>query len=132
MIPIGRVHELVRYPIKSMAGTTIESAHLGWHGIDGDRRFAFRRVGDSSSFPWLTASRLPDLVRYQPVAPNESVVRTPAGYTVELRGTALQAEIAERFGSAVELMELKHGIFDEASVSVISLATIAAISREVN
>ncbi|HEV7923199.1 MAG TPA: MOSC N-terminal beta barrel domain-containing protein [Thermoanaerobaculia bacterium] len=138
MIPIGRVHELARYPVKSMGGTTIESAQLGWHGIAGDRRFAFRRVGDSSAFPWLSASRLPELVRYQPVSPDEhtgeplfTTVRTPAGGNVELRGAALQAEIAERLGSAVDLMELKHGIFDEASVSVISLTTIAAIGREV-
>jgi uncharacterized protein YcbX len=138
MIPIGRVRELVRYPVKSMAGTPIESASLGWHGIAGDRRLAFRRVGDSSSFPWLSASRLPELLCYQPVAVSESGgeprfthVRTPAGNHVELRSEALQREIAERFGSAVELMELKHGIFDDASVSVISLATIAGIGREV-
>ena len=42
----------------------------------------------------------------------------------------LQAEVAERLGSSVELMQLKHGIFDEASVSVISLATMAGINRE--
>jgi MOSC domain-containing protein len=38
--------------------------------------------------------------------------------------------VAEKFGSPVELMKLKHGIFDEASLSVINLATIAAIGRE--
>ena len=137
MIPIGRVRELVRYPVKSMAGTPVESASLGWHGIAGDRRLAFRRLGDSSSFPWLSASRLPEMLCYQPVAVGESGgeprfthVRTPAGDHVELRGEVLQREIAERLGSAVELMELKHGIFDDASVSVISAATIAGIGRE--
>ena len=49
---------------------------------------------------------------------------------MELRGTELQNEIAERFGNGVELMGLKHGIFDDASVSVISLATIAGIGAE--
>jgi uncharacterized protein YcbX len=138
MIPIGRVRELVRYPVKSMAGAAAESAFLGWHGIEGDRRFAFRRMGVSSDFPWLSASRLPELLRYQPVGSGEgnaeppfTHVRTPSGDRVELRGQALQSEIAERLGSAVELMELKHGIFDEAAVSVISLATIAGIGREV-
>jgi uncharacterized protein YcbX len=43
----------------------------------------------------------------------------------------LQYSVAEKFGSAVELMKLKHGIFDDASVSVINLATISAIGREV-
>ncbi|HET9212154.1 MAG TPA: MOSC domain-containing protein [Thermoanaerobaculia bacterium] len=57
-------------------------------------------------------------------------MRTPAGTLVELRGAELQNEIAERFGSGVELMKLKHGIFDHASVSVISLATIAGIGGE--
>lgn len=130
MIPIARVHELARYPVKSMAGTVVESAQLGFHGIDGDRRLAFRRLGDRTAFPWLSASRLPDMVRYQPVGPLFTTVRTPDGREIELRGAALQAEIAGRFGSPVELMELKHGIFDEGAVSVISLATIAAIGRE--
>jgi uncharacterized protein YcbX len=40
------------------------------------------------------------------------------------------AEIGGRFGGGVELMKLNHGIFDEAAVSVISLATIAGIGRE--
>ena len=130
MIPIGRVYELARYPVKSMAGTILESAQLGFHGIEGDRRLAFRRLGDKSAFPWLSASRLPDLVRYRPVEPQYTMVRTPAGRELELRGAELQNEIAEGFGSPVELMELKHGIFDDGAVSVISLATIAAIGRE--
>ena len=136
MITVGHVREIVRYPIKSMAGIATESALLGWHGLDGDRRFAFRRMGEDNGFPWLTASRLPELLLYQPVGLDESSgeplpthVRTPAGSHLEL-GNELNAEISKRFGSDVELMHLKHGIFDEAAVSVISLATIAGIGRE--
>src|SRR5436190_232097 len=131
MKELGHVCELVRYPIKSMAGTLTESAFLGWHGLDGDRRFAFRRLGDDSGFPWLTASRVPELILFHPFGLDESTgeplpthVRTPAGPPVELRSLELQSEIAARFGSNVELMKLKHGVFDEAPVSVISLATI--------
>jgi uncharacterized protein len=138
---IGCIREIVRYPVKSMAGTAVESAFLGWHGLAGDRRFAFRRLGAEGGMPWLTASRLPDLVLYRPVYRPEALdettgeplpthVRTPAGACVELRGPELAAEIAARFGSGVELMQLGHGIFDEGAVSVISLATIAGIGRE--
>lgn len=49
---------------------------------------------------------------------------------MELRSVELQSEVAERFGSSVELMKFNHGIFDDASVSVISLATIAGIGGE--
>jgi MOSC domain-containing protein len=137
MSRVGRVREIVRYPVKSMAGTTIESAFLGWHGLAGDRRFAFRRLGEDGGFPWLSASRLPQLVLYQPDGADETSgeplpthVRTPDGVRVELASGELRAEIADRFGGGVELMKLKHGIFDEGEVSIIALATIAGIGRE--
>ena len=137
MIHIGHVHELVRYPVKSMAGIATESAFLGWHGLQGDRRFAFRRLNDNSGFPWLTASRLPELLLYQPIDLDENTeapthVRTPEGVHLPIGSAELTNSIAEKFGSPVELMKLKHGIFDEASVSVINLATIAAIGRELD
>ena len=137
-IHLGHIHQLVRYPVKSMAGVAADSAFLGWHGLQGDRRFAFRRLNDKSGFPWLSASRLPELLLYQPTGlaenteePTPTHVCTPEGINLELESAELQSSVAEKFGSAVELMKLKHGIFDEASVSVINLATIAAIGREV-
>jgi len=137
MILVGHVSEIVRYPVKSMAGTTTSSAFLGWHGLDGDRRFAFRRVGDRSGFPWLSATRLPELLLYQPAGLDESTgeplpthILTPGGSSVELQSEELEAEIGGRCGCDVELMKLKHGIFDEAAISVIGLATIAGIGRQ--
>src|SRR4029453_14644976 len=130
VIRVGQVYEIVRYPVKSMAGTATASAFLGWHGLDGDRRFAFRRVGDASGFPWLTASRVPELLLSHPAGLDESTggplptqVRTPAGSRVELGSAELKAELARRFGGDIELIKLKHGIFDEAAISVIGLAT---------
>ena len=138
IIPLGHVHQLVRYPVKSMAGIATVSAFLGWHGLPGDRRFAFRRLNDKSGFPWLSASRLPELLLYQPLGVDENAeepvathVRTPEGANVALESAELQNSVAEKFGGPVELMKLRHGIFDEASVSVINLATISAIGREV-
>jgi uncharacterized protein YcbX len=138
IVHLGHVHELARYPVKSMAGVATDSAFLGWHGLQGDRRFAFRRLGDKSGFPWLSASRLPELLLYQPLGLDENAeeptpthVRTPEGFDLPIGSAELQNSVAEKFGSAVELMKLKHGIFDDASVSVINLATISAIGREI-
>lgn len=136
MTVVGRVVEIVRYPVKSMAGVPVESAHLGWHGLGGDRRFAFRRIGDASGFPWLSASKLHAMVRYQPIGSNDggepepTHVRTPAGSCFELRSAELRDELSAQLGSPLELMRLRHGIFDEATVSVISPSTIAGIGRE--
>src|SRR5262245_61223113 len=135
LIHLGHVHELTRYPVKSMAGVATNSTLLGWHGLQGDRRFAFRRLNDKSGFPWLSASRLPELLLYQPHVPDEKAeepthVRTPEGLDLAIGSAELQDSVAEKFGSPLELMKLKHGIFDDACVSVINLATIAAIGRE--
>lgn len=136
MIHIGHIREIMRYPVKSMAGIKADSAVLGWHGLAGDRRFAFRRLTDRSNFPWLTASRLPELLLYQPTNLNDqngeplpTQVRAPSGSLLEIMGPELNAEVSQQFGSGVELMQLKHGVFDEAAVSIISLATMEGIGR---
>ena len=66
-IEIGQIEAIFRYPVKSMAGERLEAADLGSHGIDGDRRLAFQRIDDRSGFPWLIASKLPDLIRFTPL-----------------------------------------------------------------
>lgn len=115
-----------------MAGIPVESAHLGFHGIEGDRRFAFRRVRDASAFPFLSASSFPALVTYQPIGedPLPTHVRSPSGSTLDLRGDALRTDISRRSGHDVELMIFRNGIFDDAAVSIISVGTIDAIGRE--
>ena len=131
-IEIGCIAGLFRYPIKSMSGTAVESAELGWHGLEGDRRFAFRRVTERVPFPWLTAGRLPALLQYQPILHGDVLthVRTPDGAVLEIYSAELRQEVAQRCGQEVELMQLKHGIFDEASVSVISASTIRGLSEQ--
>jgi uncharacterized protein YcbX len=137
---LGRISAIFRYPVKSMAGESLDAAMLSWHGIEGDRKLAFRRLADTSSFPWLTASKLPELLLYKPFGldgnngkngePLPTHVRTPDGKEYELRSDELREEISSRYGSELELMNLKAGIFDEAAVSVISLSTVHMIERE--
>ena len=65
-IEIGHVEAIFRYPVKSMAGERLDSAQLGWHGLEGDRRLALRRIDDRSDFPWLQANKLPELLLFAP------------------------------------------------------------------
>jgi uncharacterized protein YcbX len=134
---IGRIIQIYKYPIKSMAGEPLQDIILGWHGFEGDRRFAFRRLETLGGFPWLTASKLPQLLRYKPIYNyiNDSPklpthVLTPDGRELELRSDSLQQEISSAFGSPVEIMQLDQGIFDEAHISIISNSTIDAISLQ--
>jgi len=135
-LEVGRIEAIFRYPVKSMAGERLEAAQLGWHGLAGDRRLAFRRTEDRGGFPWLTASKLPQLVLFapQPVesgAGSEipSHVRTPDGQVMAVFGDELAAEVGRRHGAPVQMMRLDRGIFDEASISVITLDTVGEIAR---
>ena len=131
-IEIGRVAGLFRYPIKSMPGTSMESVALGWHGLAGDRRFAFHRVTDKVGFPWLNANRLPMLSLYQPILHDDvpTHVLTPDGAVLEIYSEELRQELSTRFGKEVELMQIDRGIFDEASVSLISTSTIHGLAQK--
>src|SRR5271170_1788816 len=133
---IGQVEALFRYPVKSMRGERLEVAELGWHGLDGDRRLAFRRMDDRSGFPWLTASKLPDLLRFSPHRREDDTqgdlpthVRTPDGEEMPVFGEDLATDVGRRYGAPVQMMQLKHGIFDDASISVIASDTVREIGR---
>lgn len=132
-IEIGQVEAIFRYPVKSMAGERVELASMGWKGIDGDRRLAIRRTQERSGFPWLTAGRLPDLLLFTPVRHEDgdlpTHVRTPEGMEMPIFGDELAAEIERRHGAPVQMMHLRDGIFDEASISVITTDTVGEIGR---
>ena len=65
-VEVGRVAAVWRYPVKFMAPEPVLSAQVSWHGVAGDRRWAFvRERGNESGFPWLTIRDRPDMVRYR-------------------------------------------------------------------
>jgi uncharacterized protein len=135
-IQIGQIEAIFRYPVKSMRGESLDAAMLGWHGLEGDRRLAFRRLDERGGFPWLTAGKLPDLICFAPQrrdgANGDALpthVSTPQGEALPLFGEALAAEVGRRYGALVEMTHLKHGIFDDASISVITTDTVGEVCR---
>jgi uncharacterized protein YcbX len=135
-IEIGQVEAIFRYPVKSMGGERLDVANLGWHGLDGDRRLALRRMNDRSGMPWLTASKLPELLLFAPQRREDDAqenipthIRTPDGKEMPVFGEDLASEIGRRYGAPVQIMQLRHGIFDEASISVIACDTVREIER---
>ncbi len=134
-IEIGEIEALFRYPVKSMGGEPLEAVDLGWHGLEGDRRLALHRIGERGGFPWLTASKLPELILFTPTrrgpAPGDlpTHVRTPQGTELQVFGQELADEISRRHGAPVEMLHLNRGIFDEASLSLITSTTVGEVSR---
>jgi uncharacterized protein YcbX len=135
-VVIGHVEALFRYPVKSMSGEQLEVADLGWHGLEGDRRLALRRMDDRSGFPWLSATHFPELLRFAPQRREEAAhqelpthIRTPDGEEMPIFGEDLAAEVGRRLGAPVQMMQLRQGVFDEATLSVIASDTVTEITR---
>jgi len=135
-VPIGHIEALYRYPVKSMRGERLDRAPLGWHGLEGDRRLALRRLDDRSGFPWLSASKLPELVRFTPRRGGDAGadalpthVLTPEGEALPAFGESLASRITRRGAGAVEMTHLRQGVFDDASISVITSTTVSEVCR---
>lgn len=132
---IGHIETIFRYPIKSMRGEPLETAMLGWHGIEGDRRLALQRLDDPSGFPWLNASKLPELIVFTPERRHGDLpthVRTPDGREMPVFGEELAADIERRCGMRVQMMHSRNGLFDDAHVSLIATDTVSEITRIAN
>ena len=131
--PVGRVVGLWRYPVKSMAGNPVPEVEVSWHGLAGDRRWAFIREGVvRSGFPWLTLRERGDLNHYHPsfvdpTQPDKSstIVRTPAGAVYEVTDAALAAELHP----SVRVIKQDRGIFDTFPLSLITTQTIERLSQ---
>jgi uncharacterized protein len=129
---IGSVAALWRYPVKSMAAEPLDHADVSWHGVSGDRRWAFIRKGKvTSGFPWLTIRECPDLWRYlpsfvEPELPDKSrtIVVTPSGSELDVVAPALAAEL----GDGVRVIRVDRGVFDTLPLSVLTTQTVDALS----
>jgi uncharacterized protein len=134
---IATVNQIWRYPVKSMRGDMLEHSSVGWHGLPGDRRFAFMRSENRSGFPWLTGTKMPALTRYaahleNPEKPDVSGVRvtTPNGLEHDLHDPELAAELGLAFGEPVHVIKSDRGIFDEFPISIISAQSLRALGSE--
>ncbi len=133
MTVVGRVVALRRYPVKSMASEELDGAEVSWHGLAGDRRWAFVRDGQvRSGFPWLTIRERPEMARYRPfyterARPNASatLVRTPSGGELDVADPALAAEL----GPGVRVIKQDRGVFDTMPLSLLTTQTLASLGR---
>ena len=136
---IGVVTTLYRFPVKSMRGEQVDEVELRWHGITGDRRFAFARSDDLSDFPWLTGRQVPDMLRCvphftDPSSPKTSpvVVTMPDGASLPIQSDALLARMAESYGGPVHLVQANRGTFDGQGLSFVTNSTLRAIQEHVD
>lgn len=131
---VGRVVGLWRYPVKSMAAEALTKVDVSWHGLAGDRRWAFVRCSAANiGFPWLTLRERGDMNRYHPsfvdpAQPDKSptVVRTPSGHVSDVADPALRAELSNE---TLQLVKQDRGTFDTFPLSLITTRTISRLGN---
>jgi hypothetical protein len=113
MTQVGRVAEIWRYPVKSMGGERIESAHaVPGTGIAGDRGWAVR---DEASGEIRGAKHIPGLLRCSAryleaprtgaIAPVE--IELPGGQKIRGDDPGVHAALSRELGRAVTLWPLR-------------------------
>jgi uncharacterized protein YcbX len=127
-LEVGQVAGIWRYPVKSMAAEPLEQVEVGWHGLAGDRRWAFIPDGLArSGFPWLTIRERPDMRHHHPRLLDEArpdasptVVRTPTGGEFDVVDPALAAQL----GDGVRVIKQNVGVFDVMPLSLLTTQSI--------
>jgi uncharacterized protein len=136
MQSLGVIRQLARYPVKSMQGEALPSAALALQGFAEDRRYAFVQAASRSSFPWLTARELPELLYYRTSVekagtPEVAVaVATARGENWPVESDALRKALEAKSGRPLFLLRDYRGSYDVAPVSLISWQTVARIAEE--
>jgi uncharacterized protein YcbX len=109
---------------------------VSWHGLAGDRRWAFiRNDALQSGFSWFTLRERADMNHYrpsfvEPQRPDKSatIVRTPSGGLFDVADPALGADLCP---GGMRVIKQDRGVFDTFSLSLISTQTIARLGEMV-
>jgi uncharacterized protein YcbX len=117
-----------------MASEELREVEVSWHGLAGDRRWAFVREGVvRSGFPWLTIRERSDMWRYQPSfadpgRPDASLtlVRTPSGAELDVTDPALAAEL----GHGARVIKQSRGVFDTMPLSLLSSGSVTQLGGD--
>ena len=109
-----RLLEIWRYPVKSMVGGTVASAHLSALGVDGDRHWAVRsleiggirgakRIGDLMKF---SAAFVGEEDPGSTAGPGHVEITLPDGSRVRSSDADVDARISSALGHSVTLQHL--------------------------
>ena len=133
---VGRVVGLWRYPVKSMGAEALTAVDVSWHGLAGDRRWAFiRNDAPRSGFPWFTLRECSEMSHYrpsfaEPERPDLSatLVTSPKGVVRDVFDPALGAELSP---GGLRAVKNDRGVFDTFPISLITTQTIARLGEMV-
>ncbi len=143
---IGKIEKIIRYPVKSMMGESLNKALVQYKGLQGDRVYAFVDEDKNDHFPWLTARQFKKLPLYQPkwnklIPQNDPYpksidfdvsVTTPDGLIWNIHSFELLDELQNKSKRNLSLRFSEAGMQDARPVSLISYQTLKNVQDQSN
>jgi uncharacterized protein len=134
MSQVGQVASIFRYPVKSMAGESIEGSCLTGFGLEGDRLYAFESSGAPAGMLRLTGRERREMLRYQPALRLDGrvEVRVPTGEKLLVDSPEMLAYLSNHIpgGNQFVLTRTSTPQTDVRPLSLISMETIRRLSAE--
>ena len=126
---MASVVEIWRYPVKSMAGESLDSCEVTELGLEGDRRWAFIDGMEPRVGKFFNIKQDSGLMRYRArLVDGKLEVTAPHGISSGLVG-ALTTLLGES-KRVVNVRDQAGANFDDAPVLIVNLASVAAFSLE--
>ena len=144
---IGRLENIMRYPVKSMAGEALDQVGVTYAGLQGDRVHALvDPTNHSLTFPWLTIRENPRMLLYRakfvsgptPERPYPNPeqydveITTPTGEKGLLRDPDFCAELRKQLNADFHLRFSERGMPDSRPLQLFSFSTLRELSKGVD
>ena len=123
--PVGRVHAVRAFPVKSLQAAPAASIRLEEGGVAGDRRYAV--VGDSGVVTADEAPRLREVLAA--LGPDGAPVLTLPGGSPGLRDAAADHALTTLLGRPVRVAAVPAGSLVDAPVHLVSRQALDAAAR---
>jgi uncharacterized protein YcbX len=127
---MGSVVEVWRYPVKSMAGESLDSCAVGQTGLEGDRRWALVDGSANRAGKLLSIRQDEHLMTYQARLNGTGVEVVARDGKVHRLDERLVSNLAMEASRPLTLREVEGANFDDSPVLVVNLATVAAFGIE--
>jgi uncharacterized protein len=134
MQSLGQIASIHRYPVKSMAGESIEQSWLTESGLEGDRLYAFESSGAPAGMLRLTGRERREMLLYHPAlrADGKVEVRRPTGPPLLVDSPEMLSHLATHIPNASQftLTQSAAPQTDVRPLSLISRQTMEKLSAE--
>src|SRR5579875_1045911 len=137
---IGHVKEIVRHPVKSFTGESVQKSKIMEYGLYGDRSHAFLDATRPGKF--LTITQFPEMVRYKARFAGEEImdqyphveITTPEGKVINWGDEELTKDIERKSNRKISLVtytpnNVPLGAIEEEHIQLVTDASIEKLKE---